>query len=107
MSDLVQRLSEGEHPVSIVCRPETTLEEFRAAIDRGFIHVKFTETRGGTELGIEVDDSRLDLTDGDLQTGTGRLQVNGDLELDFIPVRLVADIDLQTLAGTGKLEIRN
>src|SRR5215212_2522725 len=45
--DLIQRLSEGDHSVEVGLRPEKGGKEFKEAIDRGYVHIKFPETRGG------------------------------------------------------------
>lgn len=105
MNDLVKRLSEGSHPVEVSLRPERTMKLFREMLDREYLLVKFTQTRGGTELGFKLDKSRSDLTQADLQAETGKLRVSGELTLDYVPVRVVADIDLPSLEGQGHLEI--
>lgn len=105
MDDLVQRLSEGSHPVEASLRPEQTVEEFKAAIDRDYVHILFTETRGGTELGFPLDEEATDLSKADFENGTGTVHVEGELELNFVPVRCVADVDLSTLEGTGHLQV--
>lgn len=105
MNDLVKRLSEGSHPVEVSLRPERTIKLFREMLDRGHVLVKFTQTRGGTELGFPLDKSRSDLTQADLEAATGKLRVCGELTLDYVPVRVVADIELPSLEGQGHLEI--
>ncbi len=50
MDELVQRLSEGEHPV-IAGRAESA-EVLKESIDRGYVLIKFTETRGESNLGF-------------------------------------------------------
>ena len=47
---LADRLCEGDHPVETGLRPEKTVKLFKEAIDRNYVHIKFTNTRGGTEL---------------------------------------------------------
>jgi hypothetical protein len=103
MSDLVERLSNGRHPVEASLRPERTLGALKACIDRGYVHIKFTGTRGGTELGVPVDRQLSNLA-ADFDNGTGQIHVVGDLTLDYQPVRCVADIDLASLSGEGYLE---
>jgi hypothetical protein len=103
MSDLVQRLAHDQ-PVVASLRPEPTLEAFKAALDRGYVHVLFTETRGGTELGVRIDPARLDLSNADFERRTGTAKVAGELVLDYVRVRCHAAIDLATLRGTGHLE---
>jgi len=101
---LVDRLSSGEHPVVIGIRPEPTAQLLKEALDRGYVHVKFTDTMGGTELGVRLDASACDFSKADFEAATGSLHIEGGLTLDYQKVRCVADIDLQTLAGTGHLE---
>lgn len=105
MNDLVKRLSEGSHPVEISLRPERTVKLFKEMLDRGHVLVKFTQTRGGTELGVPLDKSRSDLTHANFDEETGNVKVCGELTLDYVPVRVVADIDLPSLQGQGHLEI--
>jgi hypothetical protein len=104
VSDLVQRLT-VDQPIEVSIRPEPTLTRLRTAIESGYVHIKFTETRGGTELGARLDRDKSDLTGGDLLEGTGSVLLVGDLALDYTRVRLHGRIDLQTFVGTGHLEI--
>ncbi len=107
MNDLVKRLSEGSHPIEVSLRSERTVKQFRDMIDRGHVLVKFTQTRGGTELGVPLDKSRSDLTQANFDAETGKVRVCGELTLDYVPVRVVADIDLPSMQGEGHLEILN
>jgi len=103
MDDLVQRLSEGDHPVT-VGGPKPSLEEFRKRVEEmGYAFIKFTGTRGGTDLGVRVDKSATDLSQASFDQGSGVAHVEGTLTLNYVKVRCVADIDLQTLNGTGHL----
>jgi hypothetical protein len=104
VNELVQKLTK-EQPVEASLRPEPTLEYFKAAVDRGYVHVKFINTRGGTELGVRIDPERSDLSGANWQDGTGSIRVAGELILDYVRVRCHATIDLATLKGTGYLEI--
>ncbi|HBL25261.1 MAG TPA: MbtH domain protein [Acidobacteria bacterium] len=103
MNDLVQRLTQEQEIVASL-RPETTVAGLKAAVDRGYVHCKFTQTRGGTELGIPLDKERSDLSKADWENGTGSLLIVGELTLDYTKVRFHGTIDLATLAGTGRLE---
>ena len=100
---LVERLCEGDHPVVAGLRPEKTVEQFKAALDRNYVHIKFTDTKGGTELGLALDRETCDLSTADFAGGTGTVHVEGGLTLDYVKVRCIADIDLTTLEGTGRL----
>ncbi|HEY6320762.1 MAG TPA: MbtH domain protein [Thermoanaerobaculia bacterium] len=103
MNDLVQRLTHDQ-PVVVSLRPEPTVEAFKQALDRGYVHVLFTETRGGTELGVRIDPAYLELASADWERRTGTARLAGELVLDYVRVRCHAAIDLATLAGTGRLE---
>jgi uncharacterized protein YbdZ (MbtH family) len=100
---LVERLAEGEHPVEAGLRPEKTVGHFKEAVDRHYVHIKFTDTAGGTELGVRLDTNACDFTQADFENGTGQVHLEGTLTLDFEKMRCIADLDLNTLTGTGNL----
>jgi uncharacterized protein YbdZ (MbtH family) len=101
--DLTKRLSEGEHPVEASLRPEKNVKALKERIDLGYVHIKFTGTRGGTELGVRLDTEALDTSQADFENGSGTVHLEGGLTLNYEPVRCIADIDLQTLTGKGHL----
>jgi uncharacterized protein YbdZ (MbtH family) len=103
--DLVQRLSEGDHPVEASLRPERTIQTLQECINRGYVHIKFTDIRGGTELGVRIDPEALDVSQADFDNQAGTVHVEGGLALNYVKVRCIADIDLQTFTGKGHLEI--
>jgi len=107
MSELVQTLSTGDHPVEVSLRPEKNSKAFKGCIDRGYVHVKFTNTRGGTELGVRLDQAATRLDGADFNDDSRYVRLCGNLTLDYVKVRCIADIDLKTFAGTGHLEARN
>src|SRR5690242_5442649 len=91
MDDLVERLSQGEHAVA-VGGPKPTLEEFKKRVeDMGYVFIKFTETRGGTDLGVRVDKQATDLRNASFEQGNGVVHVEGTLTLNYVKVRCVAD----------------
>lgn len=102
-NDLVQRLSEGDHPVEASLRPEKTVQIFKERIDLGHLHIKFTDTKGGTELGVRLDKDASDLSKADFEAGKGTAHLEGKLTLNYVPVRCIVDIDLTSLAGQGRL----
>jgi hypothetical protein len=103
MDELVQRLSEGDH--RLVASRYKTAEELKQALDRGYVLVKFTDTRGGTELGIRLDSTATDLRGADFGQSLGVVHLVGHLTLNYVKVRCVADVDLAVLGGQGHLEI--
>lgn len=103
MNELVEKLTR-EQEIEASLRPETSLENFKAALDRGYVHVKFPNTRGGTELGIRLDPDASDLSNADFESRSGSVKIVGGLILDYERVRFHGEIDLGTLKGTGRLE---
>lgn len=101
MNELVERLSNGLHP--IVAERSASPKELREQIDRGFVLLKFPNTRGGTELGSQLDMTQTKLEGADFESGTGSVRLVGNLTLNYDKVQLVADIDLASLKGTGQL----
>src|SRR5215813_4256346 len=101
---LVDRLSAGDHPVEVSLRPTSSAKALQEALDTGYVRIKFTETKGGTELGVHVNKDLCDFQGADFEQSTGRAKIVGDLTLDYTRVRCIADIDLQTLAGQSHLE---
>jgi uncharacterized protein YbdZ (MbtH family) len=100
---LVDRLCDGDHRVEVSLRPEKTAKLFKEAIDRNYVHIKFTETKGGTELGVRLDRDLCDFSNSDFENGSGMVHVEGRLTLDYVKVMCIADVSLATLEGTGKL----
>jgi len=103
MDELVERLSQGHHPV--IAGRAKSAEELKQSIDRGYVLIKFTNTRGGTELGMRLENDLTDLSKADFGQATGTVHLAGKLTLNYVPVRFIADVNLATLEGTGHLEI--
>lgn len=104
MNELTERLTVDQPVVMGGAGP--TVEELRNRTgDIGYVLVKFTETRGGTELGFPLDRDKTSLSGADFDNGTGTVHVEGSLILNDDPVRCIADIDLATLKGTGRLAL--
>ncbi len=100
---LVDKLCQGDHPVVAGLRPEKSIKRLKEAIDRNYVQVRFTGTRGGTDLGFKLDRSACDFSNANFESGTGTIRVEGKLTLDYVPVRCIAEIDLGTLEGSGRL----
>lgn len=100
---LVDRLSKGDHAIEVGLRPEKTVKLCKEAIDRGYVHIRFTETKGGTELGFPLDRGLSNFSAADFENGRGTVHIEGNLTLDYVKVKCVADVDLSTLTGKGHL----
>lgn len=104
MNELTQRLTTTQ-PIT-VGGSQPSLKDFRQRIEEiEWVFIKFTETRGGTDLGMQLDRDASDLSGADFDAGTGTVHVEGTLTLNSDPVRCIADIDLATLNGSGRLEL--
>ena len=99
---LVERLVAGPHPLVVRIRPEPTARRFKEALDQGYVRIEFTDP--GTELGVKLDRDASDFSAADFEGEKGTARIVGGLTLDYVKVRCVADIDLATLAGQGRLE---
>ncbi len=104
MNELVQRLSLGEHPVKASLKPQRTVAALKESIDRGYVHIKFTQTKGGTDLGVRLDPQASNWNEANFTQSVGLVHLVGDLTLNYVKVRCIADIDLETLEGKGHLE---
>lgn len=102
MNELTQRLTSDQPVIMGGANPSVAELRKRAEV-LGYVLVKFTETRGGTELGFPVDQEASDFSAADFANGTGTVHVEGDLVLNGDPVRCIADLDLTELKGTGRL----
>jgi hypothetical protein len=103
MDSLVEHLCTGDHPVEVNLRPLRSAQALRQCIDRAMVHIRFTDTRGGTELGVALDSARTDLSDADFNAACGSVTVVGRLKLNSVDVRCVANIDIASLSGVGRL----
>jgi Core binding factor beta subunit len=104
MNELTERLT-TDQPI-IMGGSNPTVEELRERTgEMGYVLVKFTETRGGTELGFPLEREATDLSRANFEEGTGSVHVEGHLILNDDPVRCIANIDLATLKGTGRLAL--
>jgi core binding factor beta subunit len=102
MDELTGRLA-TDQPVAVGGSLHS-LEDLRRRVEEiEYVFVKFTETRGGTDLGVSLDRAACDVSAADFDQGSGTIHVEGSLILNGDPVRCIADIDLATLKGTGHL----
>jgi hypothetical protein len=97
------RLSEGDHPV-VASAVSDSVSELKKSVERGYVHIKFTETRGGTELGVRLNKELCDLSKGDFEKATGTIHLVGGLTLNYVKVNCIAEINLKSLKGKGRLE---
>lgn len=104
MDRLVGTLVEGKHPVEFEARTET-LNELSERIKGGFVFIKFTDTEGGTEIGINLEEGSKKLNDNILKKDTSTIKIAGTCELNFHNVKCHAEINLKTRKGFGYIEL--
>lgn len=104
INELVERLAHGNHEVVFEDRVKD-LKRVKERIEDGFVFVKFTKTRGGTELGIDLLKDESDFSCADFVGCTGKLHIVGICELNYNKIKCVADVDLKTRKGVGHLEV--
>lgn len=103
METLIARLQGGPHPVR-AARDESTVA-LVDSVRRGFVLLRFEHTRGGTELGIQLDPTTCDPVPSALTSADKHMRLVGDLSLDGQAVRCVVELDLKTLRGLGQIEL--
>ncbi len=103
MDSLVENLATRQ-PVEFESRTRTLEELKERLLDMKFAFVAFPETKGGTEIGINIDIDLSDVKDADFNNGSGHISLIGTCELNYQKVRCIAEIDLSTKKGMGFLE---
>ncbi len=104
LDQLVERLL-AKQPIEFESRTSNLEELKERLLDLKFVFITFPETKGGTELGINVDIDSTDTKNADFTKGTGNIYVVGTCELNYQKVRCIAEIDLSTKKGLGYLEL--
>ena len=105
VNELVKKLSTGKHNVTIGNRNESYSEIEKRIIDVKHIHITFPNTKGGTELGINIDTESCDLTKADFNKGEGKIHIEGRTNLNYCDVKCIADVDLKSREGKGNLVV--
>jgi len=104
MDRLVKQLTTGKH--NVILEPHAkTLEEIKKRISElKFVFIRFTETQGGTELGLKIDPNKNDISEEDFDLEKGKICLVGSCELNYHQVLCHTEIDLKTRRGTAQLE---
>jgi aminoglycoside phosphotransferase (APT) family kinase protein len=105
MSELAHRFSQGTHKIIYRPRGDRARTEFRADVERDYVHILFTDAAGEIELGFPSDRARSDLSGANWDASDGSIHLEGELGLNGTPVRCVVDLDLRTMEGIGRLDV--
>ena len=100
MDDLVTRLTQTNAVTAT--RIKESPKMLKESIDRRYVHLTFDKT--GTELGFKLDKTNCKLEKADFESGKGSIHLEGGLILNYVKVRVVADVDLVSLKGSGFLK---
>lgn len=103
MDSLVKHLVASRQRVTL--ERSKSAEDLQRAIGRGYLLVKFPETKGGTELGITLNPSRTILENADFSARSGTVHLAGTCVLNYNEVEMDLDVDLATLEGSGSLKL--
>jgi len=98
MNDLVQRLMVTQ-VIAVNVPPHLTREAFLSALGAGLIHIRFVDTKGPTDLSVAVEP----YVGVQSQSPPERLDIAGNLTLDFCDVEFRGTVELDSLAGEGRL----
>ncbi|TQV67993.1 MbtH domain protein [Exilibacterium tricleocarpae] len=79
------------------------LGAFKEQIDKDYVFIKFTEPQGSLDLAIHPDPKTSDWENADFENGTGTVHLEGEVGLNYVKCRLVADVNLENLEGEGYL----
>lgn len=99
------RLSRQPQPVELILRSERSSDGVIQQLKSRCIHIRFTGTRGGTDLALAISETDAQRYMDQISSGEKRLHITGDLTLDYVPARCVAEIDLSKFAGTAQLNL--
>ncbi|MBT4880039.1 MAG: hypothetical protein HON43_03595 [Alphaproteobacteria bacterium] len=100
---LVDRLATKAQKVIIGYRNES-LEELRENFKNSYLHLKFPDTRGETELGIDLLIDECDFSALESGKTEGNLIIKGTTILDSQPILCSANVDLKSRTGTSTVE---
>ncbi len=103
---LVERLSSGQHPVEAALRPVRSAWALKECIDRQWMPIRFTQTRGQTELCMNLDKAATVTQLADFENARGTVHLEGELTLNEARLRCIVDLDVATLSGKGRLALR-
>ncbi len=105
MDDLVRKLSAGKHPVLIQMAESESLSDLAYDLAKGYCHISFPDTQGGTELKIPVDAGASEFSRERILEGHASIHLEGDLSLNFEKVRFIGDFSVPGLTGEGCLQV--
>lgn len=102
MDTLVAFLMSKQQPVKAVLKPDETLDEFVACMNRKFVNLVFTDTKGSTEIGITLTESTLKADEIDDSTETIILQ--GKCGLNFEKIKVKVELSLKDFTGFAEVK---
>jgi len=102
MDKLLKKLSENEHTVKF----EERIDDYNVIKQRikgGLIFLTYIETHDATELGLNLDKGNCDFDTADFENRCGQIHIEGECMLNFVSIRIIADINLATRIGKARM----
>lgn len=103
MDTLVAFLISKQQPVRVVLKPEETLEEFVACMERKFVNLLFTDTKGGTEIGITITETSLKADE--IHNSAEIFTLQGECSLNFEKIKVKVDLALKDFTGSAEVTV--
>lgn len=106
LKSLIEKLINTHHSVVIGYRNEST-EMLAENLKDHYIHIKFPDTQGETELGLSIDQELSNISEFLNDPDQGTLHIAGRTTLDYKPILCLAEIDKKTRKGKAYVQLDN
>lgn len=103
---LMERLAGEGHRVEVRTRAEDKVAYLRERLQVGYLHVLFPDTRGGTEVGIQLDAASAKTALDVLERGDD-VKLSGTLTLDDVQAKCNIRLSLSDLSGRGGISVQS
>jgi hypothetical protein len=104
LKTLVEKLISTKHSVVIGYRNESD-EELAESLKDRYIHIKFPNTQGETELGISIDPNLSNIDEFLDHPDQGTLHIAGRTVLDSQPILCSVQINKKTREGIADVQL--
>lgn len=93
-----------DHPVTV--KPTNrNFQEFKESLARHYVHLTFTDTRGGTTVAVRLIPEKVNVEGENILQETGTVHFEGSFILDYSRMKCIAAINLKTFEGVCQVEV--